>query len=214
MTGLPLDPMFSAQKIQWLLDRVDPGRILSATDQLAVGTVDPWLVYCLTNEHRIETGDASRTQLLNLETADWDPELLELSQIPFQCLPRIAASNESSDPIRGVSALPAATRIYEILGDSHAALYAHGIRLSDQVKATFGTGSSIMGFISPGAHAHIDREGLVRTITQADPEAAYAFEGTILFTGATPLWLAQFLGLELEQLNDLAQRAPTSQWVD
>ena len=213
-TGLPLDPMFSALKIQWLLDRVDPERVLATAGQVAVGTVDSWIVYCLTNEHRIETGNASRTQLLNLETAQWDPELLELFRIPFQCLPRIAASNEPTDPIRGVAALPADTRIYGVLGDSHAALFAHGIRAPGQVKATFGTGSSIMGLMSPGAPDENDHRGLVQTIAWANPEPAYAFEGTILSTGATLLWLAQLLGLEVEQLNNLAQSASTSQGVD
>ena len=213
-TGLPLDPMFSALKIQWLLDQVDPDRTASRAGLIAVGTVDSWLVYCLTNEHRIELGNASRTQLLNLESADWDPELLELFQIPIQCMPRLAASSEPTDPIEGIPALPQGTRIFGVLGDSHAALFAHGVRAPGQVKATYGSGSSVMGLLQPGVPDAYDGKGLVRTIAWADPEPAYAFEGTILSTGATLLWLARLLGMESGQLSALAQSVPTSQGVD
>ena len=213
-TGLPLDPMFSALKIQWLLDRVDPDRTASRAGRIAVGTVDSWLVHSLTGEHRIELGNASRTQLLNLESASWDPELLELFQIPIQCMPRLAASSEPTDPVVGVPALPPGTRIYGVLGDSHAALYAHGVRSPGQVKATYGSGSSVMGLLQPGAPAADDGRGLVRTIAWADPDPVYAFEGTILSTGATLLWLGQLLGMGPGQLSAIAQTVPTSQGVD
>ncbi|MEW1939473.1 FGGY family carbohydrate kinase [Pseudarthrobacter sp. NPDC080037] len=76
-TGLPLDPMFSALKLGWLLDQVDPDRAGCRSGRIAVGTVDSWLLFSLTGEHRIEIGNASRTQLLNLERAEWDADLAE-----------------------------------------------------------------------------------------------------------------------------------------
>ncbi|WP_104131889.1 FGGY family carbohydrate kinase [Cryobacterium sp. M91] len=213
-TGLPLDPMFSALKIQWLLDQIDPDRTASMAGRIAVGTVDSWLVHSLTGEHRIELGNASRTQLLNLESASWDLELLELFQIPLRCMPRLAASSEPTGPIVGVPVLPADTRIYAVLGDSHAALFAHGVRGPGQVKATHGSGSSVMGLLQPGAPDPADRRGLVRTIAWATPDPVYAFEGTILSTGATLLWLGQLLGMGPGQLSAIAQTVSTSQGVD
>lgn len=209
-TGLMLDPMFSALKLEWLLDQVDPDRHAAARGDIAFGTVDSWLVFALTGEHRIEAGNASRTQLLNLDRMDWDDEILELFRIPRAVMPRIAASNEPTEPVRGVPGLDA--RITGVLGDSHAALYAHGVRAPGQVKATYGSGSSIMGLTAdPGGH---DDSGLVRTVAWADPEPAFAFEGTIVSTGATVLWLANLLGLEPEQLSSFAQSVPDTQGID
>ena len=98
LTGLPIDPMFSALKFEWLLDQVDPDRRRCAAGELALGTIDSWLVYRLTGEHRIEVGNASRTQLLDLQTAEWDESLLDLFRIPHTVLPTIVSSIEPSAP--------------------------------------------------------------------------------------------------------------------
>lgn len=203
-TGLPLDPMFSALKFQWLLDQVDPSRELARSGRISVGTVDSWILACLTGEHRIEAGNASRTQLLNLRTLTWDEELLELFNIPKACLPRIAASNEASMPVRGVPGLPEGLRIRGVLGDSHAALYAHGVRDVGQVKATYGTGGSVMG-LAPRHSSDSDAAGLVRTIAWATPEPVYAFEGTVLSLGSTLVWLADLLGTDPAHLAQIAR---------
>ena len=185
ITGLPLDPMFSALKFAWLLDQVDPDRSRSSTGEIALGTVDSWLVYSLTGEHRIEAGNASRTQLLDIETAEWSEELLSLFNIPRATLPRIAASNEPSEPITGVPSLPNGVRFGAILGDSHAALYGHGARMPGEVKVTLGTGSSIMGLREPDQPC---TGGLVTTIAWSLPEPVLALEGNILSTGSTVVW--------------------------
>lgn len=124
ISGLPVDPMFSALKLQWLLDDVDPDRARSRRGELCVGTVDSWLVTRLTGEHRIEAGNASRTQLLDLATGDWSDELCELFEIPREVLPRVAASDEPTGEVDG---LPGRV-IRAVLGDSHAGLYGHGVR--------------------------------------------------------------------------------------
>lgn len=212
-TGLTLDPMFSALKLEWLLDQVDPMREASERGDIAFGTIDSWLVFTLTGEHRIEMGNASRTQLFNLERLDWDNDILRELRIPRAIMPRVAASDEPTAPITGVPCLGDAVRIYGVVGDSHAALYAHGVRGAGQVKATYGSGSSIMGLEGTqprkaGGH------GLVRTIAWASPEPAFAFEGTIVSTGATVLWLANLLGVETEQLSSFAQAVNDTQGVN
>ena len=219
-TGLPLDPMFSALKIEWLLDEYDRDRSLARAGRLAVGTVDSWLVYSLTGEHRIELGNASRTQLLNLHTLDWDGELLDLFDIPLQALPRIAASSEPTRDIRGIESLSPETKFYGVLGDSHSALYAHGVRGSGSVKSTYGSGNSIMGLIG-GTDAftlegsvHRAADGVVCTIAWGTPEPMYAFEGTILSTGSTLVWLAGVLDMEPSQLSEMARLVDDSQGVD
>ncbi|WP_433365674.1 FGGY family carbohydrate kinase [Streptosporangium sp. CA-115845] len=215
-TGLPLDPMFSALKYEWLLDQVDPDREAARRGEIALGTIDSWLTWTLTGEHRIEIGNASRTQLLNLETLTWDSELLEVFRIPHVCLPRISASAEATAALIDIPGVPRGTSIHGILGDSHAALYAHGVRAPGQVKATYGSGSSIMGLadVSGGLPGARVLDGLVTTIAWADPLPAFAFEGTILSTGATLLWLAKILGVDPAQLSVLAQSVPDTQGVD
>lgn len=212
-TGLTLDPMFSALKLEWLLDQVDLNRDAAERGEIAFGTIDSWLVFALTGEHRIEMGNASRTQLFNLELLDWDDDILAELRIPRAVMPRVAASDEPTPPITIVPSLGADVRIYGVVGDSHAALYAHGVRVAGKVKATYGSGSSIMGLEGPqprvaGGH------GLVRTIAWATPEPAFAFEGTIVSTGATVLWLANLLGIETEQLSSVAQSVEDTQGVD
>lgn len=205
ITGLPIDPMFSALKFAWLLDAVDPDRSRSAAGEIMLGTVDSWLVHALTGEHRIEVGNASRTQLLDLDTLDWSDELLELFRVPRAALPLVVASDAPSAPITAVPSLPDGTRIAAVLGDSHAALFGHGARMAGAVKVTLGTGSSIMGLLEADAPA---RAGLVKTVAWGTPDAAYAFEGNILSTGATLVWLAELLEISTAELVELAESVP------
>lgn len=115
ITGLPLDPMFSALKIAWILDEIDPDRRRSRAGELAVGTVDSWLSQQLTGRHRIELGNASRTQLLDIESASWSDGLLGVFDIPRACLPELGVSDERFETEVGIP-------LHGVLGDSHAAL--------------------------------------------------------------------------------------------
>lgn len=198
ISGLSIDPMFSALKFAWLLAEtdVDAGKV-------ALGTVDSWLVHRLTGELRIEAGNASRTGLLDLATVDWSEELLALYGIPRAALPAVVPSDAPTAPIRGVPALPAGTRVHAVLGDSHAALYGHGVRQPGEVKATLGTGSSIMGLLdSP----RTSLPGLVTTLAWACEKPVYAFEGNILSTGATLVWLSGLLSTTPDELLALASQ--------
>jgi glycerol kinase len=208
-TGLPLDPMFSALKLSWLLDAADPSRQRATAGEIAVGTVDSWLVATLTGEHQIEAGNASRTQLMNLGTVAWDDALLELFNIPRATLPTIERSDHRSAPIR--SGRLAGTPITGVLGDSHAALFAHGLRTPGAVKATYGTGSSIMGLVDDLAALG---EGVVGTVAWQTNATAYAGEGNILSTGATMVWLASLLDIEPAELFELAESNDESHTID
>ena len=201
ITGLPIDPMFSALKFAWLLDQVDPDRSKSAAGKIALGTVDSWLVYRLTGEHRIEAGNASRTLLLDVTSGRWDDEMLTLFGVPRAALPRVADSNEPTAPVVGVPALGEGVTIGAVLADSHAALFGHGGREPGTVKVTYGTGSSVLGLLDEGAQAG---EGLVRTIAWSCGTPVLASEGNILSTGATLVWLADLLSLTPDDLAALA----------
>ncbi|WEO76865.1 FGGY family carbohydrate kinase [Cryobacterium sp. SO2] len=216
ITGLPIDPMFSALKLGWLLDQVDPDRVRSAAGEICVGTIDSWLLFRLTGEHRIESGNASRTQLLNLHTVDWDERLLELFRVPRATLPLVTASSTPSAVVHGVAGLPAGTRVRAVMGDSHSALYAHGVRQAGAVKVTYGTGSSIMGLLPAGetGSAGAAADGLVTTLAWQTDTAHHAFEGNILSTGSTMVWLAELLGRSPGALFELAQAAPADHGLD
>lgn len=207
LSGLPLDPMFSALKFEWLLDRVDPDRRRAKRGEIRVGTVDAWLVRRLTGDDRIEAGNASRTQLLNIRTVDWDSELLDLFNVPRQALPPVVRSDVPTSPIRGLGESLDGIRITGVLGDSHAALFAHGVREPGAVKVTYGTGSSVMGLakmtVGPDS-------GLVETLGWLRDGAAHAFEGNILSTGGTLVWLGKLLGRSPQELVELAIQAPDS----
>ena len=199
ITGLPLDPMFSALKFGWLLDTVDPDRRRSRSGEIAVGTVDSWILAALTGQHRIEAGNASRTQLLDLASAGWSERLCDLFGVPSATLPEVVASDApvtiTAGPLAGVP-------VAAVLADSHAATYAHGIRTPGRIKATYGTGSSIMA-LSEGLSGSA-ATGLTETIAWQIGTTSYALEGNILATGATVRWMAELLDCTPNDLHELA----------
>jgi len=201
LSGLPLDPMFSAPKAAWLLDRHDPDRERGRNGELCLGTIDSWLLSRLGGDHVIEVGNAARTQLLDVHRRDWAPELLELFDVPAAVLPRVVASSGPFPPLRGLAPLRDGTPVTAALGDSHAALYAHAGWHPGRVKATYGTGSSIMGLGHPPGGAS---DALCLTVAWDDGEPALAFEGNIRATGATLTWLAEFLGTTPSALAEAA----------
>ena len=189
ITGLPLDPMFSALKFEWLMAN-------HSAQELALGTMDSWMVYKLTGQHRIELGNASRTQLLDIHSGKWSTELTSLFGIPSDALPELVVSDAVSEAIQTTKAK--GLKVLAVLADSHAALFAHG----SNIKATFGTGSSIMALTKQPVEA----PGLVQTVawaTGADGITT-ALEGNILSSGSTVLWLAELLGSTPNELAILA----------
>lgn len=191
-TGLPLDPLFSAAKASWLLGQGEDLRRRADLGEVCVGTVDSWLVWQLTGGvHSIEVGNASRTQLLNLRTAAWDERLLDLFAVPIAVLPAVRPSvgHHGSTVARG--GLGAGIPILAIAADSHAALYGHGCFAPGDVKATYGTGSSIM---SPTVNLTPSGRGAATSIAWQDDVIVYAREANITASGATIDWLAGVLG--------------------
>ena len=203
-SGLPLDPMFSATRAQWLLEHFDPGRRRASNGDLCLGTVDAWLLSRLGGEPVIEVGNASRTQLLNLHTRQWDTTLLDLFGIPVAALPRVVSSTGPFPAVRGLAPVPDGTPMAAVLADSHAALFAHAGWLPGRIKATYGTGSSVMGLCPTTTRVG---DGLCLTIAWDDGDPAYAVEGNIRSTGATLSWLSRCVGRPPEELADLAAGA-------
>lgn len=203
-SGLPLDPMFSAAKARWLLDHYDADRTLARSGRLALGTIDSWLISRLSGAHAIELGNAARTQLLDIRRAAWDADLLELFAVPAAALPELRPSNGPWPVVRDVPGLPDGVPLHAVMGDSHAALFGHGATRPGQVKATYGTGSSIMGLI---AQPEAIDTGVCLTIAWQMGEIAYAAEGNIRACGATLRWLADILGLSPSELAELGATA-------
>ena len=197
-TGLPLASYFSGLKLQWLLDNVPGARAGAQSGDLLFGNIDTWLLWNLTGGsdgglHMTDVTNASRTQLMNLATLDWDPELLEELLIPRALLPRIVASSE----VYGEARTPvlAGVSISGILGDQQAALVGQACFRPGEVKNTYGTGCFLL--MNTGEQPISSTAGLVTTVAYqiAQEKACYALEGSIAVTGALVQWLRDNLGL-------------------
>src|SRR5580658_7250354 len=201
-TGLPLASYFSALKLRWLLDNVPDARSRANAGDLAFGTIDAWLVWHLAGKHLTDVTNASRTQLMNLATLDWDPELLSAFGIPCAVLPKIVASSAGLATARGeLDGVP----IAGILGDQQAALVGQTCFAPGEAKNTYGTGCFLL--LNTGERAVTSTHGLLTTVAYkfgAKP-ACYALEGSVAIAGALVQWLRDNLGLiansvEIEKL--------------
>ena len=195
-TGLTVDPLFSASKMRWLLDHVADGRARAQRGELCLGTMDSWVLWNLTGGavHATDLTNASRTQLLDIHTREWSDELLDLFGVPRAALPQVRPSSGDFGSSVAIGRLPAGVPIAALIGDSHAALFGQAGFLPGAVKATYGTGSSLM---TPTPAAVMSKRGLSTTIAWAlDRErVTYALEGNITVSGAAVQWLGDFLGL-------------------
>lgn len=205
ISGLPLDPMFSALKARWILDRIDPDRGKARSGALCIGTVDSWLLSRFGGPHLIEAGNASRTQLLDVDRVGWSAELTALFGIPEAALPRVVASTGPFPATHGLAPLPDGIPLLAVMADSHAALFGHGATKPGEVKATQGTGSSVMGLVAAGTELD---PGVCKTIAWSDANGtAYAAEGNIRSAGSTLRWIAGVLDVSVDQLSGLARGA-------
>lgn len=201
-TGLPPAAYFSGGKMQWLLDNVDGLRAAARDGRALFGTIDSWLLWNLTGGraggvHVTDVTNASRTMLMNLETLDWDPELLDIFDIPRAMLPEIRPSSDpdlygttlSAGPFRGEVALAAA------LGDQQAAMVGQLCFEPGQAKNTYGTGNFLL--LNTGTEIVRSEHGLITTVAyQLGKDApAYALEGSIAVTGSAIQWLRDQLGI-------------------
>lgn len=194
-TGLVLDPYFSATKIAWLLDEVDGAREAAARGDLAFGTIDCWLLWCLTGGrvHATDATNASRTALWNLETQAWDPELLGLFGVPEALLPEVrdcATEFGRTDADLFGNAIP----IRGIAGDQQAATVGQAAFETGMMKSTYGTGTFAVFNTGP-TRVRSENRLLTTVAYRLDGEVTYALEGSIFMAGATVQWLRDRLGI-------------------
>jgi glycerol kinase len=194
-TGLTIDPLFSASKIRWLLEAIPDGNRRAGNGELCAGTIDSWLVWKLTGGavHACDATNASRTQLFDLRAMAWGAELLNIFGIPRRILPDIKPSSGILGHTIPRGRLGAGIPVASAIGDSHGALFGHAAFHPGRVKATYGTGSSLMTLIQAPLSS---RSGLSTTVAWAlHDTVSYALEGNITVTGGAVDWLGHFLGL-------------------
>jgi glycerol kinase len=193
-TGLTIDPLFSASKARWLLEHTPQAMERAKQGDLCLGTMDSWVLWNLTGGavHACDASNASRTQLLNIWQVRWDPELLDIFGIPPAALPEVKPSGHVFGMTSTVGHLPAGIPIASLIGDSHAALFGQAGFQPGSIKATYGTGSSLM---TPTSAPVMSGRGLSTTIAWARDQVMYALEGNITVTGAAVQWFGEFLGL-------------------
>ncbi|WP_298219491.1 glycerol kinase GlpK [Halothiobacillus sp.] len=204
-TGLPLTTYFSGLKLRWLLDQLPEARIRAENGDILFGTMDSWLIWHLTGgarggRHITDVTNASRTQLMNLATCQWDEDILEAFAIPKACLPQIISSSQiygevTTVPLRG-------TPIAGILGDQQAALVGQTCFVPGEAKNTYGTGSFLL--MNTGSKIVPSQAGLLTTVAYqfGDEAPCYALEGSIAITGALVQWLRDNLNL-IEKSADI-----------
>jgi glycerol kinase len=210
-TGLPLATYFSGLKIRWILDHVPGARTSAEAGEVLFGNIDSYLVWKLTGGtqggiHVTDVTNASRTQLMNLQTLSWDREILNMFQIPEAILPEICSSSEvyGSAKIDSVRNVP----IAGILGDQHAALVGQTCFRAGEAKNTYGTGCFLL--MNTGEEPVHSDCGLVTTPAYkfGNQPARYALEGSIAIAGALVQWLRDNLGL-IEKSADVESLART-----
>ena len=218
-TGIPLSPYFPAAKLSWIFRNIDGVSECAKEGDIAAGTIDSWLVYKLTGgrRHQTDYSNASRTQLFNLKTLTWDPEMLALFGIPPQCMAEITDSDGDYGETDLDGWLDKPIPIRGVLGDSHGALLSQGCLAPGMIKATYGTGSSIM--MNIGETPAFSDQGVVTSLAwKLGGKVNYVLEGNINYTGAVITWLKDDLKLisspgETEALARAAVKEDTAYLV-
>ena len=208
-TGLPIATYFSGPKIKWILDNVDGIRAKAEAGEVVFGNIDTWVIWQLTGGadggvHVTDVTNASRTMMMNLETLDWDDEILGILGVPRAMLPEIRASSEVYGEAKGdLAGVPVAGD----LGDQQAALFGQTCFAVGEAKNTYGTGNFLL--LNTGNEAVQSKSGLLTTLAYkiGDQPAVYCLEGAIAITGALVQWLRDNLGLikESPEVEDLAK---------
>jgi glycerol kinase len=208
-TGLPIATYFSGPKIKWILDNIDGVRAKAESGEVVFGNIDTWVIWQLTGGpdggvHVTDVTNASRTMMMNLETLDWDDEILGILGVPRAMLPQIRASSEVYGEAKGdLAGIPVAGD----LGDQQAALFGQTCFAVGEAKNTYGTGNFLL--LNTGNEAVQSKSGLLTTLAYkiGDQPAVYCLEGAIAITGALVQWLRDNLGLikESAEVEELAK---------
>lgn len=212
--GLPLATYFSGPKIKWILDNVDGARASAEKGDLAFGNIDTWVIWNLTGGtnggvHVTDVSNASRTMLMNLQTLDWDPDMLKVMGIPRPMLPTIKASSEKYGTATGALA---GISVAGDLGDQQAALFGQTCFSPGEAKNTYGTGCFML--LNTGTKMVPSKSGLLTTLGYkiGSAPAVYALEGSIAITGALVQWLRDNLHMFdfSKHIEDYAASVPDS----
>ncbi len=210
-TGLVLDPYFSGTKAAWVLDNVPGAREQATAGQALFGTIDTWLTWRLCGAHVTDPSNASRTLLMDLDSLDWDPELLDILGVPAACLPRIGDSSEIYGETRGVGFLPDGIPVAGVIGDQQGALFGQACFSQGMAKCTYGTGAFVL--LNTGANKVYSDNGMLTTVAwRVGGEVSYALEGSAFIAGAAVQWLRDGLGIitNAAEIEALAASVPDS----
>ena len=205
-TGLVLDPYFSGTKLAWILDTVPDARARAEKGELAFGTVDSWLVWKLTDgqAHVTDPSNASRTLLFNIQTGEWDSELLKILNVPRSLLPDVRSSSEVYGQMKGIP-------IAGIAGDQQAALFGQLCTEPGLAKNTYGTGCFML--MNTGTRLVTSKNQLLTTVAwRLGNRTEYALEGSVFVAGAVVQWLRDSLGIikTSADVEALAKSVPDS----
>lgn len=217
LTGLVLDPYFSATKMQWMLKHQDSVKAAAREDRLHFGTIDTFLLSRLTSGESFKTdvSNASRTLLMDLHKTDWSPELLKLFGVPRSTLAEICDSSGVLGRTKNLGFLPDGIPIAGMAGDQQAALFGQAAFQVGEVKCTFGTGSFML--VNTGTKPVPSRHGLLTTVAWRLPrqKTIYALEGSAFVCGAAVQWFRDGLGLikESHEIEGLAKKVPSTDGV-
>ncbi|GAB2665964.1 glycerol kinase GlpK [Flavihumibacter cheonanensis] len=214
-TGLVIDAYFSATKLKWILDNVSGAREKAVKGELAFGTIDCWLNWKLTNGkvHATDVSNASRTMLMNLETCEWDEELLKLFDIPASVLPEIIPSSKIYGVTESV-VKNANIPLAGIAGDQQAALFGQQCTTPGMVKNTYGTGCFMLMHTGDKI-VHSSNKLLTTVAWKLNNRVEYAVEGSIFIGGAVVQWLRDGLHMirSSAEIEDLASRVTDTDGV-
>jgi glycerol kinase len=209
-TGLVLDPYFSASKFEWLLANRD----IPIDDELALGTIDSWLIWNLTAGavHATDATNASRTMLFDIRALQWSTELCDVFGVPISALPAVLPSSGRFGATSALSGCTEGIPISGVAGDQQAALFGQACFTPGMAKNTYGTGSFVLLNVGPSCPP--PTEGMLTTVAWqlSDGTVAYALEGAIFVTGAAIQWLRDGIGLieSAAEIGPLAAATPDS----
>ncbi len=214
-TGLIIDAYFSATKIKWILDNVPGARKRAEKGKLMFGTVDTWLIWRLTRGevHVTDVSNASRTMLFNINTLDWDQELLDLFKIPRSMMPEVKSSSEVYGHTK-TTIFAHKVPISGIAGDQQAALFGQMCTEPGMVKNTYGTGCFLL--MNSGEKPILSQNNLLTTVAwKIGDKVNYALEGSIFVGGSVVQWLRDGLGVikSSSEVEELASRVPDTNGV-
>jgi glycerol kinase len=212
-TGLVLDPYFSGTKLVWLFDNVEGAKAKAEAGDAKFGTIDTWLVHKLTGGavHITDATNASRTLMMDLQTCQWDDELLGILGVPKACLPDIKSSSEEYGKTKGVGFLPDGIPVAGIAGDQQAALFGQACTTAGEAKCTYGTGCFLL--LNTGKEIVHSDHGLLTTVAiRIGDQTHYALEGAAFIAGAAVQWLRDGLKIidAAPEIEELAKQVDES----